>query len=208
VSDLSTQISTANRSLGVNTTTDSSEKGDGGATETISRDVLKQDSNLLLDLFVSFRSSFHVHFSDNRWLVSENEDLEDDERKSNEHESKDLTTSEGSIESSVDVLNGAKVSDFDVAFGSDLHSNESAEHGSDASNDESKSGVREPHGLSSFIRSPRHVNGAHKDDTEDGAENSEISVFFYHESVSTILNALVDPNHHVDTILVGPGHEV
>jgi hypothetical protein len=163
---------------------------------------------LLLDLVVSFWSSFHVHFSDNGWLVSENKDLKYDERKSYEHESKDLTTSEGSIKSSVDVLNGAKVSDFDVAFGSDFHSNESAEHGSDASNDESKSGVREPHGLSSLIRSPGHVNGAHKDDTENGAENSEVSVFLFNESVSTILNALVDLNHHVDTTLVGPGHEM
>jgi hypothetical protein len=116
---------------------------------------------LLLDLVVSFWSSFHVHFSDNGWLVSENKDLKYDERKSYEHESKDLTTSEGSIESSVDVLNSAKVSDFDVAFGSDFHSNESAEHGSDASNDKSKSGVREPHGLSSLIRSPGHVDSAH-----------------------------------------------
>jgi hypothetical protein len=73
-------------------------------------------------------------------------------------------------------------------LGSNLHSDESADHGGDGSDEESESGVREPHKLSSLIRGPGHIDGAYKDDTEDGAEDKEVSVFFFEESDGTLEN--------------------
>jgi hypothetical protein len=205
VGDLSSEIGTDISSLGVNTTTDSSEESDGRATETISGDVLEKNSNLVLNSHVSSFISSLVLFDDNGRLVREDEDLKDDEGKSDEHETEDLTTSEGSIESSVDTLRGTEEGSFDVALSGDLHSDESTDHGGNGSNDESEGGEREPHNLSSLVGSPGHVDGTHEDDTEDGAENSEVSVFFFQESVGTILNGLVDLKHPLDTGFIGPG---
>jgi hypothetical protein len=188
VSDFTGKISTDISSLSVDTTTDSSEKGNSGATETVSGDVFEKNSNLRLNEFTTFLGLSSVFCIDNRALVGEDEDLEDDKSESDEHESEDLSTSESNIKSSLNVVASTLVGNFDVSLGSNLHSDESADHGGDGSDEESESGVREPHKLSSLIRGPRHIDGAYKDDTEDGAEDKEVSVFFFEESDGTLEN--------------------
>jgi len=207
VSDFTGKISTDISGFGVDTTTDSSEESDGGATETVSRDVLEEDSDLSLDGFTSYSGVLGVFCGDDGWLVGEDEDLEDDKGESNESESEDLSTSEGSIESSEFVLSGAEVGSLDIADGGDLHSDETASHGGDGSDEEGKGGVREPHHFSSFVGFPGHVDGADEDDSEDGAENGEVGVFLDQESVGAIFDTLIDFLHEFEAILIGPGEE-
>jgi len=178
VGDFTGKISTDISSFGVDTTTDSSEEGDGGATKTISGNVFEEDSNLGLDEFTGFLGVIGVLLSHNGWLVSEDEDLEDDEGEANEHEAEDLSTLEGSIESMRNVFSGTEVGGSDIAVGGNLHSDESADHGGNGSDEEGEGGVREPHNFSSFVGFPRHVDGTDEDDSKDGAENSEVGVFF------------------------------
>jgi len=178
VSDFTGKISTDISSFGVDTTTDSSEEGDGGATKTVSRDVLEEDSNLSLDELTTSGGFVSVLFNDNVGLVAEDEDLEDDEGESDEHESEDLSTLEGGIESGEFVLSGTKVGDSDIAVGSNLHSDESTDHGGEGSDEEGGGGVREPVELSGFVSFPGHVDGTDEDDSKDGAENGEVGVFF------------------------------
>jgi len=178
VGDFTGKISTDISSFGVDTTTDSSEEGDGGATKTVSGNVLEEDSDLSLDEFTVFLGVVLVHLSDDGGLVAEDEDLEDDEGESDEHESEDLSTSEGGIESGELILAGTKVGDSDIGVSSNLHSDESADHGGNGTNEEGDGGVREPANLTGFVGSPGHVDGADEDDSEDGAENGEVSVFF------------------------------
>jgi len=206
VSDFTGKISTDISSFGVDTTTDSSEESDGRATKTISGNVFEKDSDLGHDEFTVLLSLLGVLLSDNGGLVAEDEDLEDDEGKSDEHESEDLSSSEGGIESSDFVLNGTEVGDSDIAVSGNLHSDESTDHRGDGSNEESEGGEGEPVDLSGFVGSPGHVDGTYEDDSEDGAENGEVSVFFDEESVGTILNGLVDFHHGGEAVLVGPGH--
>jgi hypothetical protein len=188
VGNFTGKIGTDISSFVVDTTTDSSEESDGRATKTISGNVFEKDSDLGHDEFTVLLSLLGVLLSDNSGLVAEDEDLEDDEGKSDEHESEDLSSSEGGIESSNFVLNSTEVGDSDIAVSGDLHSDESADHGGDGSNEESEGGEGEPVDLSSFVGSPGHVDGTDEDDSEDGAENGEVSVFLNEESVGTLRN--------------------
>jgi len=207
VSDFTGKIGTDISSFGVDTTTDSSEESDGGATETVSGKVLEEDSDLSLDGFTSSLGLIGVRSGDDRWLVGEDEDFHDDEGESNESESEDLSTSEGSVESSVFVLGGAEVGGLDVTDGSDLHSDETASHGGDRSDEEGEGGVREPHNFSSFVSFPGHVDGADEDDSEDGAEDGQVGVFLDQESVGAIFDTLIDFFHEFEARLIGPGEE-
>lgn len=206
VGDFTGKISTDISSLGVDTTTDSSEESDGRASKTISGNVFEKDSDLGHDEFTVFLSLLGVLFNDNGGFVAEDEDLEDDEGKSDEHESEDLSSSESGIESSEFVLDGTEVGGSNIAVSGDLHSDESADHGGDSSNEECEGGEREPVDLSGFVGHPGHVDGTDENNSEDGAENGEVSVFFDEESVGTILNGLVDFHHSFEAVLVGPGH--
>ena len=61
--DLSSEIGTNISSLGVDTTTDSSEKSDSRATETVARDVFEKNSDLSLNLLAL--GTISVKFSNN-----------------------------------------------------------------------------------------------------------------------------------------------
>ena len=166
--DLASEISTDISSLGVDSATDSAEESDSGATETVARDELEQ----VLDLDRSLR----VEGS----FVGEDEDLEDEESKTDEAESEDLATLEGDLESfeSVDV---AEVGGLDVADGGDHHADVAAEHGGTGANDEGEHGEGEL-----VVAFPRHVDGAEDDDGEESAEEGECEVLFFEESDGTL----------------------
>ena len=162
--DFTSEIGTDISGLGVDTTTDSSEEGDGGATETISRDELEEvltSSNI-----GRLKGS----------LVGEDEDFEDEEGKTNEDKSEDLTTLEGDLESVV-LVNIAKVGCLVVANGCNDHADVTTKHGGGGSNDEGEHGE----GESLVTFGPWHINGAEDDDREDSAESGESKVFFSQE---------------------------
>jgi len=194
--DFTSEIGTDISGLGVDTTTDSAEEGNGGATETVSRDELEE--------VLTFNNSSRLKGS----LVGEDEDLEDEEGKTNEDKSEDLTTLEGDLESVV-LLNVAKVSCLVVCNGGDDHADVTTKHGGGGSNDEGERGEGE--GLVTF--GPWHINGAEDDDREECAESGESKVFFSQEGDGAILDILVDlfhacfatflvPRHHVDKLSV------
>lgn len=207
MSNFTSEIGTDISSFGVNTTTDSSEKSDSGTTETISRDVLEEHANLILDSLTTFFSVVSVSFSDNNWLVDEDEDLENDEGEADEHESENLSTSEGNIKSIMDRSSTFQ-GDFNVGIGSNLHSDKSADHGSDSTNNEGESCKGERDLVFGLVRHPGHIDGAYEDDGEDGAEDSEVGVFLLQESDGSLFDVSVGLRHAVETGLIGPGQEV
>jgi hypothetical protein len=185
VSNFTSKIGTDISSFSVNTTTDSSEKSDSGTTETISRDVLEEHADLFLDSLTTFFSVVSVSFSDDNWLVDEDEDLEYDEGEADEHVSENLSTSESNIKAFMDG-NSTFQGDFNVGVGSNLHSDKSASHGGDGTNNEGESSERERDLVFGLVRHPGHVDGAYEDDGEDGAEDSEVGVFLLQESDGTL----------------------
>lgn len=207
MSNFTSKIGTDISSFSVNTTTDSSEKSDSGTTETISRDVLEEHADLFLDSLTTFFSVVSVSFSDDNWLVDEDEDLENDEGEADEHESENLSTSESNIKAFMDG-NSTFQGDFNVGVGSNLHSDKSASHGGDGTNNEGESSERERDLVFGLVRHPGHVDGAYEDDGEDGAEDSEVGVFLLQESDGTLFDVDVGLNHAVETGLIGPGQEV
>merc|ERR1719491_2935425 len=128
--NLTGKISTDISSLGVNTTTDSSEESDSGATETVARDELEKMLNL------------HLVGGVDGSLVRKNEDLENEESEANEAESEDLTALEGD-DGSLESINVAKVGGLDIADGSNDHANVSTKHGGGGSDEEGEHGEGE-----------------------------------------------------------------
>ena len=169
--NLTGEIGTDISSLGVNTTTDSSEESDGGATETVSRDELKE----MLDL--------HVGCWVEGSLVGKDEDLKDEESEADEAESEDLTALEGDNESfeSVPV---AKIGGLDVGDGSNDHADVATKHGGAGTDEEGE------HGEGEFvlvnILVPWHVDGTEDNDGEERAEDGQCCVFFFEESDGTL----------------------
>lgn len=165
--NLTGEIGTDISSLGVNTTTDSSEESDGGATETVSRDELEE----MLDL--------HVGCWVEGSLVGKDEDLKNEESEADEAESEDLTALEGDNESfeSVPV---AKIGGLDVGDGSNDHADVATKHGGAGTDEEGE------HGEGEFvlvnILVPWHVDGTEDNDGEERAEDGQCCVFFFEES--------------------------
>lgn len=176
LTNLTGEVSTDISSLGVDTTTDSSEKSNGGATETISRDEFEKSAGLLLESFESL-----LALRENTRLEGENEDLEDKESKSDESESEDLATLEGNEEALIDG-SVAEVGSLDIGGGGNLHSNESSGHGGQGTDDESEGGVGE---VGVFLQ-PGLVDSAEEEDSEENAEDSKVGVLFLEESVGTL----------------------
>jgi len=177
LTNFASEISTDIGGLGVDTTTDTAEEGNGGATETVTRDELEKLANLVLDhSLVVFTVKSH-----DGGTVSEDDDLKDAESKSDEAETEDLSAVEGSLEALVDV-NIAKVGDLNVGLGSNLHTDETGEHGGSSSDNEGKGGVGE--GEVSLL--PWLVNGAEEDNGEDEAENAQVGVFLAEEGLGAL----------------------
>jgi len=193
VSDFTGKIGTDISSFGVDTTTDSSEESDGGATETVSRDELKE----MLDL--------HVGCWVEGSLVGKDEDLKDEESEADEAESEDLTALEGDNESfeSVPV---AKIGGLDVGDGSNDHADVATKHGGAGTDEEGE------HGEGEFvlvnILVPWHVDGTEDNDGEERAEDGQCCVFFFEESDGTFLDMSVNLDHTIQAILGGPGENI
>jgi len=167
--DFTGEISTNISSLGVDTTTDSAEESNSGATETVARDELKEVLNFSRCLWVE--SGF----------VGEDEDLEDEKGKTDEDETEDLTALEGDLES-FESVNVAEIGGLDVADGGNNHADIATEHASASADEEGHHSVGE---LVEFIV-PGHVDGAKDDDGEESAENAESEVFSFQESDGTL----------------------
>ena len=176
LADFASEVSTDISSLGVDTTTDSSEESDGGATETVSGNEFEKFTNLSLEEGVSLLLTF-----DDSSLVGEKDDLEDEESHTDEGETEDLTTVEGDLETLIDVDAG-EVGGLDVGVGSDSHANEASSHGGDGTDEEGDSGVHGEAGLSV----EGLVDGANEEDSEEEAEDGEVSVFLLDEGVSAL----------------------
>ena len=146
--DLASKISTHISSLGVDTTADTAEKGDSGATETVARDELEEELNIVHGLWVE--SS----------LVGENKNLEDKEGKADEAESEDLAALEGNFES-LELLDVAEIGGLVVANGCDHHADVTTEHGGASANEEGDGSVGELR-----VSGPWHVDGAKHEDGE------------------------------------------
>jgi hypothetical protein len=188
LADLSRKIGTNISSLGVDTTTDSAEESDGGATEAVARDELEEVGAVLLVLGVEGS------------LVGKDDDLKDEEGKTDEAETEGLTALESNDES-VESIDVAKIGGLDVGGGGDHHADVATEHGGAGTDEEGEGGVGEVVGS----LSPRHVDGAEDDDSEKSAEDAESAVLFLEEGDGTILNVLVDLKHAVSAALLGGG---
>jgi len=134
VGDFASKISADISSLGVDASSDSSEKSDSRATETISRNVFEQDSNLVLNYLAFLFSVVFVLLRHYKGLVRQDQDFEDKQGETNEHEAKDLSSHEGNIKSSFDVLGGTKVSSSYISGGRYFHADVTAEHRGEGSN--------------------------------------------------------------------------
>ena len=166
--NFTSEIGTDIGGLGVDTTTDTTEESDGGATEAVSGDELEEVLNTSL-----------VDGGEGS-LVGEDEDFEDEKSETDKDESEDLTALEGDLEAS-EFVDVAKVGNLVVADGSDLHADVSTEHGGGGTNEESDGGV----GELGFGR-PGGVDGAEDDDREDSAEDGKSDVLFSEESDGTL----------------------
>lgn len=172
--DLSSEISTNISGLGIDTATDTSEKSNSGATETISRDELEEGTD-----------GSGIAVLDDRGFVGEDQDLEDEEGESNEHEPEDLSANEGDLEA-LELAFGARGGDLEIADGGDLHADQAADHGSGSSDEEGKGGEREPrHGSCG----PRGVDGAKEENPEKDTEDAQVGVFFGKEGIGTLITS-------------------
>ena len=172
LADLTSEISTNISSLGVDTTTDSAEEGDGGATETVARDELEDVGSLLPGTEAS---------GSNGSGVGEDDDLEDEESEADKDETEDLAALEGNLEA-LEPIDVAKVGGLDIAGSSDHHANISAGHGGGGADEEGNGGVGE--GVSAG--GPRHVDGTEDNDTEEGTEDGKSAVLFLKEGDGTL----------------------
>jgi hypothetical protein len=172
--DLSSEISTDISGLGVDTTTDTSEKSNSGATETVSGDELEKFADGFLVLCLGALAV------DDGGLVAEDEDLEDEEGEADEHEAEDLSTNEGDLEA-LDLILAARGGNLVVAEGSDLHADEAGNHGGSGSDNEGESSEGEP-----GVGIPGLVNGTDEENGEENAEDSQVGVFFGKEGIGTL----------------------
>ena len=170
--NLASKVSTNISSLGVDTTTDSAEESDGGATEAVSGDKL-EDVSGLLELSRVDGSS-----------VAEDDDLENKKSDTNEAESEDLSTLEGALESS-EFVGVAEVCSLVVADGSNDHADVATKHGGGGTNEEGEGGVGE---VGTLGVGPGHVDGAKDDCGEEGAEHGECAVLFFQEGDGALKN--------------------
>lgn len=178
--NFTSEIGTDISSLGVDTTTDTTEEGDSGTTETVSGDEFEKDLDLMLNLFLG---SLLAKTANDGGLEDEDKDFQNTEGKTDKDETKDLTTVEGSHETIIDAV-VAKVSDFDVSGGSDHHADVAGEHGGEGTDKEAESGVGEAGIAVGSL--PGLVNGAHEDDGEEDAEDGEVKVFLLEESFGAL----------------------
>jgi len=141
----------------------------------------------------------------NGWLHGEDKDLENQKCDTNEDETEDLATSKGDLEA-LNLVVTAKVSNFDIAHGSDSHANVTSEHGSAGTDKEANGGVGE---LGVFeVVSPGLVDGADKHTGEENAEEGEHAVLLDKESFGTILDVFVNLDHLCIASSVGPGEDI
>jgi hypothetical protein len=180
LADFTSEISTDISSLGVDTTTDTTEEGNSGATKTVSRDKLEKDLDLMLNLCLL---SLFAKTANDGLLEDKDEDFQDTESKTNKDEAEDLTTVEGSHETIIDAL-VAKVGYLDVGGGSDHHADVAGKHGGEGTDKEAERSVGETRVAVGFL--PGLVNGTHENDSEEDAEDGEVEVFFLEEGFGTL----------------------
>ena len=169
LADLASKISTDIGGLGVDTTTDSAEEGNGGTTETVAGDKLK-DVGSLLPLGRGNGSG-----------VGQDDDLKDEESEADEDEAKDLATLEGDLEA-LEPVDVAEVGGLDVAGRGHHHTGVATGHGGCSADEESEGSVGEVVGVTIRGDLPGHVNGTEHDGTEKGAEDGKSTVLFLQES--------------------------
>ena len=119
---LTNKISTDIGSLSVDTTTDSSEKGDGGTTKTVSGNELEKSSNQLSSLLLRFVSHALICGIEPGSLERNHDKLENKKSKSDKNESKDLSTSESSLETDVSIF-AASISSSGISKNGNSHTN-------------------------------------------------------------------------------------
>jgi hypothetical protein len=90
---------------------------------------------------------------------------------------------EGNVKAVIDVII-AKVSYFDIGDCCDLHADVASNHGSNCSNQETKSSVRET--SVEVCLFPGLVNGCEENSAEENNENKQVSVFLLEEGVGSL----------------------
>lgn len=168
LTDFTSKISANISSLSVDTTTDTSEESDSGATETVTGDELEEDLDLVLDLSLV---SLFSNTTEDSGLEDKDKDFEDTESKTDKDEAEDLTTVEGSGEAIIDAV-VAKVSHLDVGGGGDHHTDVASKHGGECTNEEAESSVGEGREVVAFF--PGLVDSAEEDSAEEDAEDGEV----------------------------------
>jgi len=137
---------------------------------------------------------------ENDRLVDHDHKLEEEESDTNEAESEDLTSSESNVETSSNGGSGLR-GDLGVGISGDSHTNVSAKHGGGSTNEEGHGGHGECNLVSSFVSFPRLVNSDGEDNSEEGAENGELGVFFFEEGSSTSFDMILDDDHLIVNFL-------
>lgn len=181
---LSDKISTDISGLGVDTTSDSSEESDGGTSETVSGDELEEAFGELLCLVVlsGLIKVAVINALDGAVVVAESENpdehLENQEGESDQAETEDLSASEGSEETGVDVV-AALEGGSSVGVDCNSHANVACQDGSGRTNQVCSGSVWEVSGKNSV--SLAHflpVDGQAEDDGNSGRVDSEVKIFF------------------------------
>ena len=145
---LSDEIGSNISSLGVDSSTDSSEEGNGGSSKTVSSNELEKSSSQLLNSGVLGNSWGGISNNLSELsivpggLEDDDDKLEDEESKSDEGESKYLSTSEGSEETIMGIF-AALEGSSSVGEDGNSHSNVSSGDGSSRSNKVGGGGVWE-----------------------------------------------------------------
>jgi hypothetical protein len=108
-------------------------------------------------------------------LVGNDNDLEDEDGKSNKDESKNLSASESSEETIVDI-SAAHEGGSSVGVDGNSHSNVSGSNGGSGSNDVGSGSVWEV-GWSNIRGHLLHVDGNSEEDSEGSREDTKVQIF-------------------------------
>jgi len=190
--DFTDEISTDISSLGVDTTTDSSEQGHSGTTETITSDRFVE----FIDITVTSRGDegtigvIEDGSGESDSSVDHDQGDEDHKSKGGKGETHNATSLVSDLETFRQGVLSSESGSV-VSIDGNSHTDETTDDRSDSTEQESDGSVE------SAIET---IDSQLDDDEEDSREDSHKLVFLEEESISTSRDIFTDVNHEIDFV--------
>jgi hypothetical protein len=186
------EISTDISSLGVDTTTDSSEQGHSGTTETVTSNRFIEFINITVTSSGDNNTSGVIEDGSGESDSSEddNEGDEDKESKGGKGETHNATSLVGNSESFRQRVLSSESSSV-VSIDGNSHTDETTDDRSDSTEQESEGSVE------SAVET---IDSQLDKNEEDDSEDSHDLIFLEEESISTSSNIFTDINHEIDFV--------